>query len=199
MKFLLGLIIGLLIFPVAGFIYLRSGMVPVATSADPMPFEKTIARTALRIKLRDNAPKRDLAAFTTADLEKGADVYKRQCAFCHTLPDNAATPAGKGMFPEPPELFSPMDNVTDDPVGVTYWKVQNGIRLSGMPSFKDSLSDQEMWDVSALLADADKLPPSVTDKLKEETPAATDVPSQESAVPEKKPAAKKKKRAQARN
>jgi mono/diheme cytochrome c family protein len=52
--------------------------------------------------------------------------------------------------------------VTDDPAGETYWKIANGIRLTGMPGFKDSLSETQMWQMAVLLANADKLPPSVT-------------------------------------
>jgi mono/diheme cytochrome c family protein len=55
--------------------------------------------------------------------------------------------------------------VTDDPVGESFWKVKNGIRLSGMPGFKQSLSEAQMWQVSALLAKADQLPPEVSGKL----------------------------------
>jgi mono/diheme cytochrome c family protein len=58
--------------------------------------------------------------------------------------------------------------VSDDPPGETYWKVANGIRLSGMPSYKLVLSDTEMWQVSVLLANADKpLPPAALDLLKQ--------------------------------
>ena len=63
------------------------------------------------------------------------------------------------MFPQAPQLLTPEGMVTDDPVGVSYWKVQNGIRLSGMPSFESILNEQQKWDVSAFLARADKLPP----------------------------------------
>jgi len=55
--------------------------------------------------------------------------------------------------------------VTDDPVGESFWKVKNGIRLSGMPGFRESLSETQMWQVSALLAKADQLPPEVSAKL----------------------------------
>jgi len=44
--------------------------------------------------------------------------------------------------------------VTDDPVSEIYWKAANGIRLSGMPSFKTKLSDPQLWQVSQLLAHA---------------------------------------------
>jgi hypothetical protein len=55
--------------------------------------------------------------------------------------------------------------VTDDERGETYWKVANGIRLTGMPSFKNSLSETEMWQVSVLLANADKISDAVKREL----------------------------------
>jgi thiosulfate dehydrogenase len=72
-----------------------------------------------------------------------------------------------------------MMGVTDDPPGETYWKVANGIRLTGMPAFKDMLTDNQMWQVSLLLANADKpLPPTATNILNGTTssPAMTAAP-----------------------
>jgi thiosulfate dehydrogenase len=61
------------------------------------------------------------------------------------------------MYPQPPQLFKG-HGVTDDSVGETYWKVANGIRLTGMPAYTNALSETEMWQVCLLLANADKLP-----------------------------------------
>ena len=47
-----------------------------------------------------------------------------------------------------------------DPPGETYWKITNGIRLSGMPRF-DSLTETERWQITMLLKQADKLPATV--------------------------------------
>ncbi len=90
----------------------------------------------------------------------GAQVYRENCAVCHGLPGQPKTAIAKGMFPDPPVLLEGK-GVTDDPAGESYWKVANGIRLTGMPGFKSSLSDTQMWQVSVLLAQADKLPASV--------------------------------------
>jgi mono/diheme cytochrome c family protein len=68
------------------------------------------------------------------------------------------------MFPHPPKLLDGK-GVTDDEPGETYWKVANGIRLTGMPSFHQSLSETEMWQVSLLAAHADKLPQAAKDAL----------------------------------
>jgi mono/diheme cytochrome c family protein len=64
------------------------------------------------------------------------------------------------MFPKPPQLFHGK-GVTDDPPSESYWKTANGIRLSGMPSFHNKLTDTQIWQVSQLLAHADEVPDSV--------------------------------------
>jgi thiosulfate dehydrogenase len=161
MKFLIGLILGILILPIALFFYIRSGAAPVAAADAPMPMEKFLARGGLHARIDKEAPQRDLASFTTGDLAAGAEIYQRNCAFCHGLPQQPPSAASKGMFPRPPQLFTADDTVTDDPPGVSYWKVKNGIRLTGMPGFKESLTDQQIWQVSALLARADKLSPDI--------------------------------------
>jgi mono/diheme cytochrome c family protein len=157
--FILGLIIGIIILPICGYIYFRYGYAPVATAAAPMPFEKKMASMALRARIHAEAPKDVPIQPDDANLTAGAKIYVDNCAFCHGLPNQASTPpAAKGMFPVPPQLFNPDDMVTDDPPGQTYWKVDNGIRMTGMPSFAKSLSQTQMWQVSLLLAKADKLP-----------------------------------------
>lgn len=178
---IVGVVIGILLVPIGGYLFLASGNAPVAASAPPLPLEKFLAKTGLHAKLRKEAPQRDVSNFTDADLQAGASVYVNNCAFCHGQPQLPVSAAAKGMFPDPPQLFEPKDMVTDDPAGVTYWKVRNGIRLSGMPGFKDSLTDKQMWDVSALLARADKLPPSVLDALNP-PPAASPPPSEGAAA-----------------
>jgi len=128
--------------------------------------EAFFAKIGRKARIRAEQPKRDLSTFNSADLEGGADVYQRDCAFCHGLPNQPKPRAAKGMFPKAPQLFEHDEMVTGDPVGEDYWKIKNGIRLSGMPGFKESLSDLQIWQVSALLARADQLPPGVSAKLK---------------------------------
>jgi mono/diheme cytochrome c family protein len=55
--------------------------------------------------------------------------------------------------------------VTDDPAWETYWKAKNGIRLTGMPGFQKALNDTQLWQVSVLLANADKISPAVKASL----------------------------------
>jgi mono/diheme cytochrome c family protein len=60
------------------------------------------------------------------------------------------------MFPKPPQFFA--HPASDHPAGEIYWAVKNGIRLSGMPAFSASMSDDQIWQVSLMLTQRDKLP-----------------------------------------
>jgi thiosulfate dehydrogenase len=166
-KFLGGLIIGIILVPVCAAVYFLGGFAPVAVSDHTLPLESVIAGGALEARVRREAPKRDLSNFTPADLLAGAQDYRRHCVGCHGLPGETRTFSQPKMYPSPPQLFTPDGYVTDDPVGVSYWKIKNGIRMTGMPSFESVLKDDEMWQIAALLASAEKLPPDVMDLMKQ--------------------------------
>jgi thiosulfate dehydrogenase len=159
MKFLAGLIIGLIIIPIGALVYFWTGSAPVATAAPAMPFEKQMAQMALNARVAKEAPKTAGLQANEANLVAGAQTYQTTCAVCHGLPGKEPTLISQGMYPRPPQLFKGA-GVTDDPVGGTYWIVSNGIRLTGMPAFKKTLPDQSLWQVSLMLANADKLPAS---------------------------------------
>jgi thiosulfate dehydrogenase len=162
--FLIGLVVGLILVPLCVYVYFVTGTAPVATAASPMPFEATLAHSALDARIAKEMPKTVPVAADEPDFLAGAGVYRDNCAVCHGIPGGTPTAIARGMYPKPPKLLEGT-GVTDDEPGETYWKVANGIRLSGMPGFSDSLSQTQMWQVSLLLANAGKLPESVKTAL----------------------------------
>ncbi len=165
-KLISGFILGLIVLPLGGWLYFRFGYAPVATASSPLPFEKQLAHMALNARIGKEAPKNSPITANEENYTAGIRTYRVNCAVCHGLPGEPDTPTAKGMFPKPPQLFQG-HGVTDDPAGETYWKVANGIRLTGMPAYTGCLSSQEMWQVSLMLADADKLPPPVSTLLRQ--------------------------------
>jgi len=97
--FLLGIVATLLVISFVGFFYIRSSYMPVAATDHPLPFEKFLAGIALRDRIRLEAPQRDMSGFTTADLVAGAQVFQKNCAFSHGLPQQPASIAVSRMFP----------------------------------------------------------------------------------------------------
>jgi mono/diheme cytochrome c family protein len=153
------------------FYYFYSGMAPAATADASMPFEKKLAHMALDAHIeRQHIPASPVAA-DEANFLAGATVYKQHCALCHGLPNQPPTDYATTMFPKPPQLFHGK-GVTDDPPAESYWKTANGIRLSGMPSFNNKLTDTQIWQVSQLLAHANEVPESVKRVLVPDAPVA---------------------------
>ena len=62
--------------------------------------------------------------------------------------------------------------VTDDDEWETYWKAEGGIRMTGMPGFKGNLTETQIWQVTVLLKNADKISPAVKAELVGTVPAA---------------------------
>ncbi len=157
---IVGFLLGILLIACGVFVYFSTGRAPVAVTDPPMPFEKKFAHMALNARIaKEKIPESPVVADEKSYLA-GAEVYKQNCAVCHGLPDQPKTAAALGMYPPPPQLFHGV-GVSDDPASETYWKAENGIRLTGMPGFKGRLSETEIWEVSVLLANSDKLPASV--------------------------------------
>src|SRR5689334_13954300 len=159
-KFLLGVIVTLVVLAIGVYCYFALGLAPVATAAQAMPFERKLASKGLHARVEKEMPKNPPnVTLDDAAYQSAATIYKDNCAFCHGMPNQQRPTAATGMFPRPPQLFRG-HGVTDDEPGETYWKVANGIRLTGMPAYKQSLTDQQLWQVTMLLKNADKLPPA---------------------------------------
>jgi thiosulfate dehydrogenase len=168
-RFLAGVVFTLLLVAIFVYSYAKLGFIPVATDSLDMPFERQLAHMGLDAHIDKEAPKAAPFKASKDDFLSAAHLYREHCAPCHGLPGEPKTFMAQGMYPRPPELFKDK-GVTDDPAGETYWKVANGIRLTGMPAYKKTLSEKEMWQISLLLADADKLPGEAMDVLKKPVP-----------------------------
>jgi thiosulfate dehydrogenase len=162
--FVLGCFVTVLILSGGLFYYFASGMAPAATADPPMPFEKKLANMALNAHIKKQPVTHPPVAADEPNFLAGAEVYKQHCATCHGLPGQPPVDYVTTMYPKPPQLFRG-NGVTDDPATETYWKVANGIRLTGMPAFKTKLTDVQEWQVSLLLAHANEIPESVKKAL----------------------------------
>jgi thiosulfate dehydrogenase len=157
---IVGVILGAALVLGGVWLYFTSGRAPVAVTDPPIPFEKKLAQASLHAHL-DKQPRSEPAVpADEKNLLAGAEVYKQNCAVCHALPGLAPSAISEGEYPKPPELFKGT-GVTDDAPWETYWKASNGIRLTGMPGFKGRLTEVQLWQVSQLLANADKISPAV--------------------------------------
>ncbi len=182
-RFLLGVVLGIIILPLVVFGYFKFGKVPVAVTDPPLPQERLITSVPLGARIDRELVKTPPVQTDENTFVTGAHIYSDRCAVCHGF-HGKPSQFGAHMFPAAPPLWEKhrhgdVVGVSDDPPGETYWKVANGIRLTGMPAYKELLTETEMWQVSVLLANADKpLPPAAVAVLNGETSPATPVLSE---------------------
>ena len=163
--FVLGIVVTLVVLAAAGYLFVKTGGISMDTTGPPLPLEKTVAGMALRASMGHAADLKNPLPFTDDTMLAGARKYKQNCAVCHGVPGQLPTAIAKGIFPDPPQLFEKNGMMTEDPEGETFWKLTHGIRLSGMPGFQNALSDTERWQLTTLVAHADKLSPTVMAEL----------------------------------
>lgn len=144
-----------------GYFVLRTGLVPANADGTPGALEIWAADTSLDATLDREAPKNpNPVMMTDANLIEGITLYEKHCSICHgTAQGNASTSAvAKGLNPRPPQLAA--HGVEDDPEGFSFWKIKHGIRWTGMPAWKETLSDQQIWALALFLKHMDRLPPA---------------------------------------
>jgi len=161
---LFGFVLAFVAIALGGYLLITTGHMPMATAAGALPGEQMIAKLALRSSVKSSLDLKNPLPLNDENLKGGADVYNGNCAGCHGALDQPRPDIATAMFPPAPELLKGK-GVTDDPEGETYWKVTNGIRMTGMPSFGKILNDKRRWQVTMLVAHADKLTPAARKQL----------------------------------
>jgi thiosulfate dehydrogenase len=148
------------------------GVIPANADARPPMIERWIAHESLHAAidrgtkgLSDPLPRDD------STMTRGVRLYGTNCAVCHGTSDGQASSVAKGLYQRPPQFAK--HDVSDDPAEETYWKITHGIRLTGMPSYTETLTADERWAIATFLAHQDSLPPHAEEAWKALPSAAT--------------------------
>lgn len=161
------------------FIAIRFGLVPANADAKPSRLERWAAGTSLRATVAREAPREpDPLPVSDTNLEAGVKLYADNCIVCHGASDGQASNIALGLYQHAPQFGK--HGVEDDPEGDSYWKIDHGIRLTGMPSFAEALDETQIWQLAMFLKHMDALPPGPQAAWKK-------LPSQGGAVSRKIP------------
>jgi len=97
---------------------------------------------------------------TRATLDRGAEVYAANCASCHGGTGWGDGPAAQKLSPPPADLAWLWRMPASRWDGFMYWTVAEGGAPLGstMPSFKQSLTKDDIWSVIAYIQA--RLPPA---------------------------------------
>jgi thiosulfate dehydrogenase len=155
--FIVGVLFAVLATAIAGFVIIQTGTMPANADARPPAFERWAAKTSLHRTLNRARRLVDPLALNDRNVIAGIKVYDQSCAVCHGDSRAIPTTVARGLYQRPPQLAR--YGVEDDPQWVTRWKVQHGIRWTGMPAFGPTLSETAIWQVTMFLKTMDHLSP----------------------------------------
>ena len=150
MRFLFGVLVGVLLVAVGAGAFLASGLFNVSANVAPGAMEKRVAEFTLDRSLARRAPTAANPMAKSPDaVRSGMAHYKEMCVFCHGAPGVDASEAGEGLNPPAPDLTLTKIQKRSD--GELFWILQNGIRMTGMPAFGPTHKDEELWKMVAFL------------------------------------------------
>jgi mono/diheme cytochrome c family protein len=131
-----------------GFIY--SGRADVAATSPHWAITEWVLSTAMERSVEQHArgiePPRLLDE--PASLRAGAEAYDAMCVACHGAPGVEPAELAAGLEPEPPELVEAADEWS---AAELFWITKHGVRMTGMPGFGPTHSDEELWELVALV------------------------------------------------
>jgi thiosulfate dehydrogenase len=169
-NFILGIVITIVALLIGGLGLALLGFLPTRANSTPPAMESHIAMSALDNSVDRHAPRlNNPVPPTDENLIDGMKSYTMNCAGCHGGLDRKPADFGHSFYPPAPDLIL---DPPDDPEWHVFYVVRNGVRYTGMPAWDKTLSEPDMWKITAFLTRIDKLPPAVQDYWKKSTGAA---------------------------
>lgn len=98
-------------------------------------------------------------------INEGLSHYKEMCQSCHNAPGHDETELAKGLNPDAPNLYK--WGYKMNPAHV-FWVTKNGIKMTGMPAWGKTHSDQKIWAIVAAVKKLHDISPAQYDSVKVE-------------------------------
>lgn len=163
-NFILGIVITIVVLLIGALGLALLGLLPTRANRTPPEMERHLAMSALDNSVDRHAPRVNNPVPPTDDnLIEGLKIYTMNCALCHGGIDRQPSTLEKSFYPPPPNLIL---HPPDDPEWHVYFVIHNGIRYTGMPAWDKTLSEPDIWKLTALLTRMEKLPPAVQEYWK---------------------------------
>lgn len=165
-KFLTGFLIGgaaaLAAAGLGAFAFSQSGLYNVGAAVPHTDFTEWLTQGTMIRSVRRHAKAVDAPdRFSDAQVVAGFCRYERHCVACHGAAGVANETWVNGMEPSPPYLLDASRKWTRPQL---FWIISNGIKMTGMPAWRRSLTDDEMWSIVAYLDATDRIPQATLDR-----------------------------------
>ena len=150
----------------AGIAFVHSGVYDVAASTPDNGFVKAMLSRTSHSSIERRAEGIQVPRLDDPDMiKRGLIHYYEMCVVCHGAPGMKPSEIAQGLNPYPPELAEKSE---PDEAAEWFWIVKHGIKMTGMPAFGVTHSDEEIWAMIAFLQKMPKLSPEEYQKMVQE-------------------------------
>lgn len=155
----------------AGLAYFGSGYFDISATRPVSALEE---RAAIRVRdasIRRHMPKDFQPPAATPELlRRGMERYRQSCLVCHGAPGLGDPHIGSSLNPPAPNLTLDTQDRTH---GALFWITKHGIRMTGMPGFASTYSDEEIGEIVAFLRHLPDLSEAERQAMKAPIPVKT--------------------------
>lgn len=141
------LILLLMMLGVLAGIYYGATHFTLSTLDDPGRVETYLATRGKQFAVGRSVKNAGLRApgSSAATVAMGEMIYHGACDDCHGIDGRTPSEIGRAMYPRTLSLASmEVQSWSDEEM---FWIIKNGIRLSGMPGFAKTQSDDQIWSL----------------------------------------------------
>lgn len=165
MRFALGVLTGLAVVVIGALAVIWTGAYNVAASAPHAGIVRWALDTTLHNSVKSRAEQSTLSPemLRNADLRAGLRDFQEYCVHCHGAPGVKPHEWTTGMTPNPPELSRAAREWSPDQV---FWIVKHGIKMTGMPAFGDTESDETIRNIAVFVEQLRGMAPEEYQRLK---------------------------------
>jgi mono/diheme cytochrome c family protein len=97
-----------------------------------------------------------------ASVVEGASHFAQMCVLCHGGPGVERSEIGQGLNPLAPDLS---EEGAEWSLEEVYWVVKHGIKMTGMPAFVATHSEEQLWAMAYFVKQLPQLAPEQYQEL----------------------------------
>jgi mono/diheme cytochrome c family protein len=149
MKIIVTIILTAAAILLASLLYIESGSYDVSQLTHHNKITQWIINTTRQhsIEKRSKGIKVPDLSDTTM-IAEGFVNYNKMCAGCHGAPGKEQRGTVKGWYPDPPRMYEFKEELKP---AETFWIIKNGIKMTAMPAYGPTISDDKIWDITAFV------------------------------------------------
>lgn len=151
-RIVMTVIVMLLLVCAGGLIYIYSGSYDVAATSQDSAMLNWILKTTREESIdrrADNVRPPSMSVLSDPKtLRVGFEHYNEMCIVCHGAPGIEPGEAHAGLNPKPPLLTKVAKHISRREL---FWVIKHGIKMTGMPAWGPTHSDDKIWAMVAFV------------------------------------------------